>query len=154
MGCFKPYCHFKLSPAELLELVAAFRAQSRMIFDNDCVKLSDACSDCGQVTNRHSRGIEEIAAVIEFEMRGVRQSLECEVDLLRDQAWRDGFCQCVLPEITHQTVERAFTIGQENSGDGLDSSVPRKFLFTEPVPGFAWIWQVSRTAKTDNLSGE
>jgi hypothetical protein len=50
--------------------------------------------------------------------------LKCKVDLLRDQAWRDSFCQCVLPEITHQAVERAFTIGQENSGNSLESSVP------------------------------
>ena len=101
-----------------------------MIFHDDRVKISNTFSDGGQVARGYGSGIEEIAAVVEFEMGCRGQLLKCEVDLLRDLSWRESFRQGVLPEVTHQAVERAFAIGKEDRRNSLHSTMPGKLLFT------------------------
>ncbi|MEY4188580.1 MAG: hypothetical protein RIT02_3614 [Planctomycetota bacterium] len=86
VGGLKSDGDFQLSSTQLLKPVALVGTQSRVIFDDDCVEVLNALSDCREVPVRNGSRVEEVAAVIKFDMGGRGQLSQSEIDLSGDQA--------------------------------------------------------------------
>ena len=82
-------------------------------------KRPTAVGDSRPVLGRDGAWIKEGSGVVEFDPVGgsgrkLAVGVQGKIDLGGDSAGRDRFLQSVTPEIAHQAVPRAFSVGQED----------------------------------------
>lgn len=109
----------------IAELEARCSAKLRMVLDNDGLEAANPIDDCRPVFTGNRFRVEEVPAVVQFEVLSIRQLLQGDVHLLRDRADRDRLLGRIPPQIAHQTFERTFAIRQKDRRDVFDSAVVR-----------------------------
>src|SRR5207249_6203365 len=73
-------------------------------------------------------GIEKASCVVELDPSGGRQAIERIPYLRGNGAGRAGVVEGILPEVAHQAAPRAFTIRQEDRGNGCSSATAVGFV--------------------------
>ena len=117
MDRLQPQSHFQFDTGfkqEISKSQNPVTAEFRVVLNDARFKTPYAFCDGRIVRNRDRHGIEEICAVVEFDVACRGQLAERQVDLRRDRARRNRLFRRLLPQVTHQAAKRAFFIREEH----------------------------------------
>jgi hypothetical protein len=123
-----------------------------MVFHDDRIKTPDSLRNSGPVRTWDRSWIKEIPTVIKFDVLSWRQLLQGKVNLLRDRSDRRILHYRVLPQITHQAMKWALTIGKENRRNTLCATMTRTLILYKKMVGAKHIHSVPRSASGENIS--
>ena len=88
-----------------------------MTLHNHSLEVANSRRDSWIVGGGNRVRIEEAPAIVELDLARRRQLRQSIINLRRNSARRQSFCQRVLPQVAHEAAPGAFSIRQEDRRD-------------------------------------